>query len=158
MLSETLRGESAGKTTWLICLYVLDTSAIFPFTDQEEGAGEVERLLDAARAQMCRLEVCAVSLMELFYITLRESGEDEAIRLVALVKSWPVAWVYPDETALLQAGKFKASHRLSFADALIASVAKLHHATLVHKDPEFEVLAQEIPLLPLPYRAKQRQS
>jgi hypothetical protein len=27
-------------------LYVLDTSSIFAFTDQEEGADEIERLLD----------------------------------------------------------------------------------------------------------------
>jgi PIN domain nuclease of toxin-antitoxin system len=32
-------------------LYVLDTSAILAFTDQEEGAEEVERLLDAAHAR-----------------------------------------------------------------------------------------------------------
>jgi hypothetical protein len=32
-------------------LYVLDTSAILAFTDQEEGAEEVERLLDAARGR-----------------------------------------------------------------------------------------------------------
>src|SRR5262245_4209071 len=32
-----------------------------------------------------------MSLMELYYITLRERGEDEATRLVALVKSWPRA-------------------------------------------------------------------
>jgi PIN domain nuclease of toxin-antitoxin system len=46
-------------------LYVLDTSAILAFTDQEEGAEEVERLLDAAHARQCRLEACAISLMEL---------------------------------------------------------------------------------------------
>jgi predicted nucleic acid-binding protein len=49
-----------------------------------------------------------------------------------------VVWVYPDEQTLLQAGKIKAAYRLSVADALIAAVAKLHQATLVHKDPEFE--------------------
>jgi hypothetical protein len=35
--------------------------------------------------------------MEVYYITLMEQGEDEAARLLALVKSWPVVWVYPDE-------------------------------------------------------------
>jgi ribonuclease VapC len=75
--------------------------------------------------------------MELSYIMLREQGEDEAAQLVALVKSWPITWVYPDEKLLLQAAKLKAFHRLSLADALIAAVAKLHGATLVHKDPEW---------------------
>jgi uncharacterized protein with PIN domain len=68
-------------------LYVLDTSAIFTLTDEEDGAGEVEKLLDAARANKCHLEVCAISLMEIYYITLMEQGEDEAARLVGLVKS-----------------------------------------------------------------------
>ena len=90
--------------------------------------------------------------MELSYIMLREQGEDEASQLVALVKSWPVTWVYPDEKLLLQAAKLKAFHRLSLADALIAAVAKLHGATLVHKDPEFEVLSVQVSLLTLPYK------
>src|SRR5262245_61085613 len=57
-------------------LNVLDTSSIFAFTDLEDGADEVERLLDAAKQHECRLEVCAMSLMELYYITLRERGEN----------------------------------------------------------------------------------
>ena len=95
-----------------------------------------------------------MSLMELYYITLREQGEDEAIRLVALVKSWPVVWIYPDEKTLLQAAKLKASYRLSVTDALIAAVAKLHHATLVHKDPEFEAIASQVSLLSLPIKKR----
>jgi hypothetical protein len=45
--------------------------------------------------------------MEIYYITLRASGEDLTARLVALVKSWPLIWVYPDEKILLQAGKLR---------------------------------------------------
>jgi hypothetical protein len=46
---------------------VLDTSSIFALTDQEDGADEVERLLDAVKQRECGLEVCAMSLMELYY-------------------------------------------------------------------------------------------
>jgi len=134
--------------------YVLDTSAIFTFTDQEEGVDEVEKLLDSARAKTCRLEICAISLMEVYYITLMEQGEDEATRLVGLVKSWPVTLVYPDEKMLLQGGKLKAQYRLSLADALIAALAKLHNAKLVHKDPELIALANEVALLTLPFKKK----
>lgn len=95
---------------------------------------------------------CAVTLMELYYITLQEQGDDLAAQLVGLVKSWPIRWIYPDEKALLHAGRIKAFHRLSFADAIIAAVAKLHEAVLVHKDPEFETLADEVSLLNLPYK------
>lgn len=92
--------------------------------------------------------------MEIYYITRMEEGEDRAAELVALTKSWPVEWIYPDERTLLQAGKLKANYRLSVADALIAAVAKLHQATLVHKDPELSNLEGEISLLNLPFRKK----
>ena len=76
-------------------LYILDTSAIAAFIDQKEGAAEVERLLDAARRGECQIEACAISLMELYYVTLQEKSEDEATKLIALVKAWPVRWIYP---------------------------------------------------------------
>jgi len=133
-------------------LYVLDTSAILTYTDQEDGVVEVTTLLENARFRRCRLEACSISLMEIYYITLRASGEDQAARLVALIKSWPLIWVYPDEKILLQAGRLKASYRLSVADALIAAVAKLHKACLVHKDPEFAAMSEVIPLLNLPFK------
>ena len=133
-------------------IYVLDTTAILTFTDQEKGAEEVERILTEARSGRYRLEACAISLMELYYIAMRQSGENQATHMVALIKSWPLNWVYPDEKLLLQAGRLKASFRLSVADALIAAVAKLHEAILVHKDPKFEAMAGYIRLISLPYK------
>lgn len=133
-------------------LYLLDTSAIFALTDQEEGAEEVERLLRRAQAGRCQLMACSITLMELYYVTLQEEGEDEAARLIGLVKAWPLRWIYPDEKTLLLAGRLKASYHLSVADALIAAVAKLQRATLVHKDPELGALAREVKLLSLPLK------
>lgn len=132
--------------------YLLDTSAVLTLTDQEEGFEKVEELLDRAAEDSAEVEISAVSLMEVYYITLQEQGEDQAARLVSLVKAWPVRWVYPDERMLLLAGRFKAFHRLSFADAVIAGAARLREAVLVHKDPELEALANEITLLSLPYK------
>jgi ribonuclease VapC len=127
--------------------YVLDTSAILAFLGDESGADRVERLLRGARAGRCEVLVCSITLMELFYTALRAKGEDAAVRLLALVKAWPVEWAYPDEKVLLQAGRLKALHRLSVADALIAAVARMQSATLVHKDPELEALRGQVDLL-----------
>ena len=52
----------------------------------------------------------------------------------------------------LIAGRLKATHKLSFADAWIAATAILYASTLVHKDPEFEQLEDEIEILKLPYK------
>lgn len=132
--------------------YVLDTSAILAFLGGEPGAERVERLLRGARARRFTVLICSISLMEIFYTALREKGEDEAVRLVALVRAWPLEWIYPDEKTLLQAGRLKASHRLSVADALIAAVAKMRDATLVHKDPELDAWRGQIRLVSLAVR------
>ena len=136
--------------------YLLDTSAILAYTDEEEGAEEVKQLLTLAQEGKCYLEICAFSLMEIYYVTLRTSDEDEAAQLVGLVKAWPVTWIYPNEKLLLQAGKLKAAYRLSVADALIAAAAKLRRATLVHKDPELDALSHEVALHNLPFKKRRR--
>lgn len=94
--------------------------------------------------------------MEVFYIALQEQGEDDAAQLAGLLKSWPVKWIYPNEETFLLGGRIKASHRLSFADALIAATAKRHAATLLHKDPELGALSAEIVLESLPFKRKSK--
>jgi predicted nucleic acid-binding protein len=135
-------------------VFVLDSSAILALTDREEGWEAVELLLNDAQTNSNQVCACAISLMEIYYIAIREIGDDAAAKLVAIIKSWPVTWIYPDEKTFLLAGKLKAAHRLSLADALIAAVAKLQNATLVHKDPELESLGSELQLLSLPYKKK----
>lgn len=132
--------------------YVLDTSAVFALTDKEAGWRKVGELLRRARDGDIVLTACSVTLMEVFYISLQEAGEDAAASLLALVKSWPLTWFYPEEEELLVAGRFKAFHRLSFADALIAAVARTQRATLVHKDPELAALSGQVALLSLPFK------
>jgi predicted nucleic acid-binding protein len=134
--------------------YVLDTSAILALTDHEDGWEEIERILRAAQAGSGEATACAISLTEIYYIALRETGEDAAAKLLGLVKSWPVTWIYPDEKAYLLAGRLKASGRLSLADALIAAVATLRNAILVHKDPELATLAPRVRLYALPFKKK----
>jgi predicted nucleic acid-binding protein len=45
------------------------------------------------------------------------------------------------ERWLLESSRLKALHPMSFSDAQVAALAMLLDATLVHKDPEFEPLA-----------------
>lgn len=57
------------------------------------------------------------------------------------------------EPVLLRGGKFKAEYQISLADSIIAAYAFLYDATLVHKDPEFEVLTM-VDQVKLPYKPK----
>jgi predicted nucleic acid-binding protein len=132
-------------------LYILDTSALLTFIEDEDGAEHVEDLL---RNEQVLLPW--VVLLELMYITQRERGVAEAEKRYALIKYMQTNILWEaDEPILIKAAQLKATHRLSLADAIIASVAFQRQAVLVHKDPEYQVLEGELSLETLPYKASQ---
>lgn len=95
-----------------------------------------------------------VVLLEAYYISFQERGPDEADVRYALMKRLPATFDdVLDEPRLLTAGRFKATHRVSLADAIIAAVAHALAATLVHKDREYDALADEVRLEALPFKA-----
>jgi len=129
--------------------YLLDTSAILTFLEDEKGADRVEALLRQEEILLPYLV-----LLEIYYITLQERSEDVADKRYALLKQLPVTILWEvDEPILLTAGRFKARHRLSLADAIIAAFARRQGAILVHKDPELESLTKMVQQEILPFKA-----
>jgi predicted nucleic acid-binding protein len=61
-----------------------------------------------------------------------------------------------DECLIKIIGKIKAKKAMSFVDCCIAGLAQFKQATLVHKDPEYEQIEDEIKQLKLPYKAKSK--
>jgi predicted nucleic acid-binding protein len=129
---------------------VLDTSAIICLLEDEPGADLVEQKVAAAEAGKIKLGASFVSLTEAFYITRLSQGKPRAEEFVAVIKSWPMEIIYPDERLCLAAGEVKATHSVSLADAFVAATAQLTSAILIHKDPEFEPLKGTIALQALP--------
>lgn len=132
--------------------YLLDTSAIFAFADNEEGAQQVQDLLEAAKRKKVVVCVSAMSLMELYYVTFQEVDGEAAKQIVVLTRSLAIKELPLTEDLIMPAGEFKARYHISVADAWIASTAGTYGLTLVHKDPEFEPLKGELDLIELPYK------
>lgn len=135
---------------------VLDTSAIFSVMRDEPGAEFVEARLDDAASGKVTLAASFVSLTEIFYNTIQLAGKRRADELIAIVKSWPMEFVYADEAICLAAGELKAEFSISFADAFVAATAQSRSALLIHKDPEFDALQRRVKLKALPYKAQLR--
>lgn len=129
--------------------YLLDTSALFAFMEDEAGADRVEEILRVGEV-ILPFSV----LLEVYYITLQEQSEQVADERYALLRSLPVTEIWEvEEPVLLAAARLKARHRLSFADSLIAAFALRYGAVLVHKDPEYESLGDIVPQEILPYKS-----
>lgn len=132
--------------------YVLDTSAWLTLIEDEEGADVVQSVLESTSTGNVQIFVSFMSFMEVFYITVQERELKEAETRVRLMESLPVTRVESTASLSITAAKLKAKHRISVADAWIAALAQERNATLIHKDPEFEDLGDELQVLKLPYK------
>ncbi|MCC7092580.1 MAG: PIN domain-containing protein, partial [Ignavibacteriaceae bacterium] len=57
---------------------------------------------------------------------------------------YPITIVEANKELTLQAAQYKAYHKVSYADAFAAALAKMKKAQLVTGDREFKVLEREI--------------
>ncbi len=128
--------------------FVMDTSALMAFIEQEEGA---ERVRDILRGES--IIIPWLSILEIVYISQRELGEEEALTRYALLKKLDAEIIWEaDEALLLNAARIKSTHSLSLADSVIAAIATQHNAILIHKDPEYEQLQNVVEMEKLPYK------
>ena len=93
-----------------------------------------------------------MSYMEVYYITRQERDAEEAQARIDLMTSLPVLRIESSAMLSVRAAEIKATRRVSVADAWIAALAGEHEATLVHKDPEFDQVAELIQTMALPYK------
>lgn len=135
---------------------LLDTSALLALLEDEPGAAEVERRLEIAETGGSEVFASFASLTEVYDVTHQEHGAQRAAEFCAIIQGWPVTFVFPDEALCLAAGRLKAMHAISFADAFVAASAQQLGAELIHKDPEYEALADVLKLTPLPYKPRKK--
>ena len=132
-------------------MFVLDTSALLCLRDDEPGAQRVASLIEGSALGDSPCAACFMSLMELLYRVWKDEGEAAGRQAYAQALQLPIEWVHESATLLERAAAVKAAHALSVADAWIAATALEYDAVLVHKDPEFEALAEIVQDV-LPYR------
>ena len=131
---------------------VLDTSALITLIEEEPGAEEVEKIIQETLDGEHQVFISIIAKIELFYISVQEQNLSIAKQRMQLINDLPLNTVDVKDDLIETIGKLKAKHSISFADSCIAGLAKNLNAKLVHKDPEFEYLENQIKLTPLPYK------
>jgi len=124
--------------------YVLDSFAVLAYLGNEEGADKVEELIDKAERGEVKQFMNYVNLGEVYYIVAREFGTAKANEAIAIVKRLPIQFVEVNESLALTAGRIKAMHSLSYADAFVVATAIDKKAVIVTGDKEFEGVYPDI--------------
>lgn len=118
--------------------FVLDSFALLAYLQDEPAATRIEKLLENAKKEKCRLLLSLINLGEILYITERRGGVVKAHDTLALIRQLPIMIPPVDEQTVFAAAHIKANHTLSYADAFVVATAMQEDATVLTSDPEFQ--------------------
>ena len=85
-----------------------------------------------------------VNVGEVWYILAREVSEEEADSSIGELAQLGVEFIDADWKLAQEAARFKAKHKMSFADCFAAALTKENKADLVTGDQEFKQIEGQI--------------
>jgi PIN domain nuclease of toxin-antitoxin system len=123
---------------------ILDAHALLVFLEKEPGYEKVESLFVNAVEKDKSLLLTSVNFGEVYYIVLRECGQEKAQEIEKIIQSLPIDIIDVDLGLAREAARFKATNKISYADCFAAGLAKLHRGELITGDKEFKSLEKDI--------------
>ncbi len=123
---------------------VLDAHGLLVFLEKEAGYEKVEQSFVTAVEKDKYLLMASVNFGEVYYIVLRECGQDKAREIEKIIRTLPIEIIDVDMQLAIEAARFKANHKISYADCFAAALAKLHKGEIITGDKEFKTVENEI--------------
>jgi predicted nucleic acid-binding protein len=124
--------------------YVLDTWAVIAYLEDEPSGEQVEDLIATAHEEQIPIYMSVVNVGEVWYTMAREISEEEANASVKSLRDLRIQFEDANWEITQEAARFKSQHKMSYADAFAAALAKTKKADLITGDNEFKPLEGEI--------------
>ncbi|MBV6397609.1 MAG: hypothetical protein HFACDABA_03223 [Anaerolineales bacterium] len=124
--------------------YVLDTWAVIAYLEGEPSGEQVADLIATAHEEQIPIYMSVVNVGEVWYTFAREVSEEDADASVKSLRDLRIQFEDINWEITQEAARFKAQHKMSYADAFAAALAKVKKADLVTGDSEFKPLDGEI--------------
>ncbi|MFQ6114449.1 MAG: type II toxin-antitoxin system VapC family toxin [bacterium] len=134
--------------------FVLDSYALLCYFGDEDGADDVQDLLNRGRENECTLFLNVVNLAEIYYSVRRQDSSERASEVLSIIEDFPINLEQVDKSLALVAANFKAKFAVALADCFCAATAFNHTATIVTGDPDFEKFEGDISIKWLPRKRR----
>jgi ribonuclease VapC len=123
---------------------ILDAHGLLVFLEKEAGFEKVESFFVNAVEKDNYLLMTSVNFGEVYYIVLRECGQEKAHEIENIIKTLPIDIIDVDIQLAKEAARIKATRKISYADCFAAALAKLHKGEIITGDKEFKVIEDEV--------------
>ena len=127
--------------------FVLDACALLAVARNEKGADIVVDAYNKANKGEAKLFLNRINLLEVYYDFYRYKGKDYADNFVETIKCSEVHICEFDESIFAQAGRLKATYKISLADSIALAQAIVVKGSLLTCDHhEFDAVEGKEPL------------
>jgi ribonuclease VapC len=123
---------------------ILDAHGLLVFLEKEPGFEKVESFFVNAVEKDKGLLMTSVNFGEVYYIVLRECGQEKAHEIEKIILTLPIDIIDVDLQLAREAARFKATKKISYADCFAAALAKIHKGEVITGDKEFKVFENEV--------------
>ena len=128
-------------------IYVLDACAMVALLKNETGADVVATAYKKAGNGEAQILMNRVNLLEVFYGFYHDDGKEYAEKIMDGVNRSIVEITEFDNDIFQQAGRLKASYRISFADSIVLAQAIVTNGELLTADHhELDVIVGKEPV------------
>ena len=115
--------------------FIMDACALIAFLNKESGMEVVDDILMDALLNKASIIMNKLNLLEVYYDVYRRCGERSASDFLETVAGTPIN-IKPEITdaVLKEAGRLKASYKISIADSVALAEASVSGGTLLTSD------------------------
>jgi predicted nucleic acid-binding protein len=123
----------------------MDACALIAFLRDEPGAEAVTTILKYAKQGKAEICMNSLNLLEVYYDIYRNLGKTKANEELSMIKKLPIR-IQSELTDRVfnEAGRFKASYRISLADSIALAETTVSGGELLTADHhEFDVIEKQ---------------
>lgn len=124
--------------------FVLDSWAVIAYFEDEPAGKQIADLIATAHEAAIPIYMSVVNVGEVWYITAREVSRADADTIVKELRDLRIQFETADWELTLEAARFKAQHKMSYADCYAAALAKKKGANLITGDNEFKTVEDQV--------------
>lgn len=123
-------------------VFILDACSLIAFLCNEHGSKDVEAILRKSFKNEYVVYMASINLLEVYYDVYRNDGKDRADQVYDDIIKLPIIFLEKlDEIIVKEAGRFKATYKISLADSIVLAYGKMNHAKIITADHhEFDVI------------------
>ena len=129
-------------------IYILDACSLIALLVGEKGAENIKDIIQNAIDGKTTVKINQINLLEVYYFTINNYGQDEANKMLKRIKEFPIEIITGlTDDVFEESGRIKSKYKIPLGDSIVAAECLIKKGTLVtsdHDDFEKIIVAENI--------------